>query len=170
VYLRHNEVIIDLVLYVSEFCMKIAILSGSVYGTAEEVARHAERLLNAAGLEAWHNPRASLADVHAFAPEAFLAVTSTTGMGELPDNFQPLYYAIRDHLPAWGGLPGGVIALGDSSYGDTFCGGGELMRELYAELGILEVQAMLRLDSSESVTPESDAEPWLADFIAALQG
>ncbi len=27
--------------------MKIAILSGSVYGTAEEVARHAERLLKA---------------------------------------------------------------------------------------------------------------------------
>ncbi len=150
--------------------MKIAILSGSVYGTAEEVARHAERLLNAAGHEAWHNPRATLADIQAFAPEAFLTVTSTTGMGELPDNLQPLYYAIRDHLPAWSGLPGGVIALGDASYGDTFCGGGELLRELYAELGVREVQPMLRLDSSESVTPESDAEPWLADFITALQG
>ncbi|MGE6790552.1 flavodoxin [Pseudomonas guineae] len=149
--------------------MKIAIFSGSVYGTAEEVARHAERLLNAPGLEAWHNPRASLAEIQAFAPEAFLAVTSTTGMGELPDNLQPLYYAIRDHLPAWNGLPGAVIALGDSSYGDTFCGGGELVSELFAELGIVEVLPMLRLDSSESVTPETDAEPWLADFIAKLQ-
>ena len=149
--------------------MKVAILSGSVYGTAEEVARHAGRLLNAAGFAAWHNPRASLTDVQAFAPEAFLVVTSTTGMGELPDNLQPLYFAIRDHLPAWSGLPGGVIALGDASYGDTFCGGGELVRELYAELGIREVAAMLRLDASESVTPESDAEPWLAAFIAALR-
>lgn len=150
--------------------MKVAILSGSVYGTAEEVARHAERLLREAGLDTWHDPRASLADVKAFAPQAFLVVTSTTGMGELPDNLQPLYYAIRDQLPAWSGLPGGVIALGDSSYGDTFCGGGELVRELYAELGIREVQAMLRLDSSESVTPETDAEPWLAEFAAALRG
>lgn len=149
--------------------MKVAILSGSVYGTAEEVARHVERLMQEAGFDAWHNPRASLADVLAFAPEAFLAVTSTTGMGELPDNLQPLYFAIRDHFPAWSGLPGGVIALGDSSYGDTFCGGGELVRELYAELGIREVQPMLRLDSSESVTPESDAEPWLTEFMAALQ-
>src|SRR3989338_3262762 len=90
------------------FFMRIAILSGSVYGTAEEVARHAEQVLKAAGFEAWHNPRASLADLQAFAPEAFLAVTSTTGMGELPDNLQPLYFAIRDHLPAWHGLPGGV--------------------------------------------------------------
>ncbi|WP_121109097.1 flavodoxin, partial [Pseudomonas aeruginosa] len=111
--------------------MKVAILSGSVYGTAEEVARHAQKLLSAAGLEASHLPRASLDELKAFAPEAFLVVTSTTGMGELPDNLQPLYYAIRDQLPAWHGLPGGVIGLGDSSYGDTFCGGGEQVRELF---------------------------------------
>jgi MioC protein len=48
--------------------MKVAILSGSVYGTAEEVARHA-RHPESAGFEAWHNPRATLADVQAFAPK-----------------------------------------------------------------------------------------------------
>jgi len=90
-------------------------------------------------------------------------------MGELPDSFIPLYSAIRDQFPAWSGLPGGVIALGDASYGDTFCGGGELIRELYAELGVREVVEMLRLDASETVTPESDAEPWLETFAAALR-
>ncbi|MBK5535727.1 flavodoxin [Pseudomonas sp. TH08] len=151
--------------------MKVAILSGSVYGTAEEVARHAQNLLKAAGFETFYNARASLADIQAFAPEAFLAVTSTTGMGELPDNLQPLYSAIRDQLPAaWRGLPGAVIALGDASYGDTFCGGGEQMRELFAELGVREVQDMLRIDASESVTPETDAEPWLAQLIDVLKG
>ena len=151
--------------------MKVAILSGSVYGTAEEVARHAEEILKDAGFNAWHNARATLADVQAFAPDAFLAVTSTTGMGELPDNLQPLYSTLRDQLPAaWRGLPGAVIGLGDASYGDTFCGGGEQMRELFAEMGIREVQPMLRLDASESVTPEADAEPWLADLITALRG
>jgi len=150
--------------------MKIAILSGSVFGTAEEVARHAEKLLKASGLDAWHNPRATLDDVKSFGPEAFLAVTSTTGMGELPDNLQPLYYAIRDELPSqWRGLPGAVIGLGDASYGDTFCGGGEQLRELFAELGLREVLPMLRLDASETVTPESDAEPWLADLVTALK-
>ena len=148
--------------------MKVAILSGSVYGTAEEVARHAQQLLVAASLEAWYQPRAQLADIQAFGPEAFLVVTSTTGMGELPENLQPLYFAIRDQMPAWHGLPGAVLALGDSSYGDTFCGGGELIRELYAELGIREVLPMLRLDASETVTPESDCEPWVEAFIKAL--
>lgn len=149
--------------------MKVAILSGSVYGTAEEVARHARQLLAEAGFEVMLNPRATLDEVLAFAPEAILAVTSTTGMGELPDNLILLYSALRDQLPAaLRGLPGAVMGLGDSSYGDTFCGGGEQMRELFAELGVNEVLPMLRLDSSESVTPESDAEPWLADLIKAL--
>ncbi len=84
--------------------MKVAILSGSVYGTAEEVARHAQSLLKTAGFETFCNARASLADLQAFGPEALLAVTSTTGMGELPDNLQPLYANIRDQLPAaWRG-------------------------------------------------------------------
>lgn len=151
--------------------MKVAILSGSVYGTAEEVARHAQNLLNAAGFETFYNARASLADLQAFGPEALIGVTSTTGMGELPDNLQPLYSAIRDQLPAaWRGLPGAVIALGDASYGDTFCGGGEQLRELFGELGVREVQDMLRIDASESVTPETDAEPWLEQLIATLKG
>ena len=58
--------------------MKVAIISGSVYGTAEEVARHAANILKDAGFETFHNPRASLADLQAFAPEALLAVTSTS--------------------------------------------------------------------------------------------
>ncbi|MDG9884895.1 flavodoxin [Pseudomonas putida CSV86] len=150
--------------------MKVVILSGSVYGTAEEVARHAQSLLKAAGFEAWHAARATLADIQAFEPEALLAVTSTTGMGELPDALLPLYSEIRDILPAaWRGLPGGVIALGDSSYGDTYCGGGEQLRELFAELGVNEIQPMLRLDASETVTPEVDAEPWLAGFADRLR-
>jgi MioC protein len=149
--------------------MKVAIISGSVYGSAEEVARHAGTILRAAGHEVLHNPRLTLEELLAFEPQALLAVTSTTGMGELPDNIMPLYAGLRDQLPGvLRGLPAGVIALGDASYGDTFCGGGEQIKELFAELGTQELQEMLRLDGSESVTPETDAEPWLAEFIRLL--
>jgi len=61
--------------------MKVAIISGSVYGTADEVARHAASLLAAAGLQSWHAERATAQNIDGFAPEALLAVTSTTGMG-----------------------------------------------------------------------------------------
>jgi len=40
---------------------------------------------------------------------------------------------------------------------------------LFAELGVVEVQEMLRLDASESVTPETDAEPWLEQFVKLLK-
>lgn len=76
--------------------MKVATLSGLIYGTAEEVAWHAQKLLSVAGPGASHSPRISLDELKASAPEAFLVVTLTTGVGELPDNLQPLYYAIHD--------------------------------------------------------------------------
>lgn len=49
--------------------MKVAILSGSVYGTAEDVARHAEHQLKTAGFETWHDPRAQLSQILEFAPK-----------------------------------------------------------------------------------------------------
>ena len=151
--------------------MKVALFSGSVYGAAEDVARHAVEVLEGAGLECFYNPRATCTELMGFAPDALLGITSTTGLGELPDNLHELYATLRDRLPpAFSGLPGGVIGLGDSSYDDTFCGGGEQLRELFAELGVREVQPMLRLDASETVTPETDAEPWLESFAKLLQG
>lgn len=149
--------------------MKIAILSGSVFGTAERVAQHAQGRLKAAGLDVCYEPQTTLAAIQHFAPEAILVITSTTGHGELPSNLLGLVMEIRDVFPNWRGLPGGVICLGDSSYGNTFCQSGEQIRELFAELGVREVQDMLRLDASETVDQETDAEPWLDRFIQQLR-
>lgn len=148
--------------------MKLAIISGTVYGTADEVARHAKNLLQDAGLAVWHKPRATRQELEDYAPDALLVVTATTGMGELPDNLAALYHSLRDQPPAWRGFQGAIIALGDASYGDTYCGAGELVHELFAELGWHELLPMLRLDASETVTPETDAEPWLKRFAQAL--
>jgi MioC protein len=149
--------------------MKVALFSGSVYGAAEDVARHAVKQLEAAGHACYYNARGDLASLLACEPEAVLGIISTTGMGELPDALVPLYSDLRDQLPAaLRGLPGGVIGLGDASYSDSFCGGGELIAELFDELGIRQVQPMLRLDASESVTPETDADPWLRAFAERL--
>lgn len=148
--------------------MKIVIISGSVFGAADEVARYVEQQLQAAGLAAQHLPGARLAQVLDAQPEALVTVTSSTGMGELPDNILGLYSELRDQLPgALRGQPGAILALGDSSY-EHFCGGGELMRELYAELGIREVQDMLRVDASETADPLGYAESWIAQLPAAL--
>ncbi|MEH3022807.1 MAG: flavodoxin [Pseudomonas oryzihabitans] len=148
--------------------MKVALLNGSVFGTAEDIARQVKTRLTAAGHEVWHQPNADLAALEPFAPEALLAITSTTGMGELPANLETLYFQLRDRLPPWRGRPGAVLALGDSSYGDTYCGGGELMQELFGELGLRELLPMLRIDASETVTPDADAARWADAVVTAL--
>ena len=104
-----------------------------------------------------------------FAPRGTPIQATTKGMGELPENLQPLFAQLRELPPQWHGLLGGVIGLGDACYGEDFCAGAEMMRELYEELGVVELQEILRLDASETVSPEQDAEPWLAEFAENLK-
>ncbi|MAD00460.1 flavodoxin [Pseudomonas abyssi] len=150
--------------------MHLVIISGSVFGTADLVADEAQGMCQAAGLTVSRLRPLELDALLALAPEALLVCCSTTGMGELPDSLAPLFHSMRDRFPLFTGVPFGVIALGDTAYGDTFCQGGEQMRELLLELQGSEALPMLRLDASETVTPDTDAEPWLQDFIAALRG
>lgn len=148
--------------------MNVVIISGTVFGAAENVAHHAAELLVEAGLHVTYKPRMHYPELLALEPDVLLFVTSTTGMGELPENLQPLVNAMREDPSTWNGVLGAVIGLGDACYGEDFCAGGELVRELYAELAIVELQDMLRLDASETVSPEHDAEAWLAEFAAGL--
>lgn len=146
----------------------VVIVSGTVFGAAEDVAHHAAQLLTEAGLNVTYKPRITHAELVALEPDAVLFVTSTTGMGELPEHLQPLVEGLREQPPQWQGVLGAVIGLGDACYGEDFCAGGEIIRELYEELGVVELQEMLRLDASETVSPETDAEPWLAEFAASF--
>ena len=150
--------------------MHLVIISGSVFGTANLVADEAQALFSNAGLQVSRLQTLSLDALLALSPDALLVCTSTTGMGELPDALVPLFHEMRDRFPLLTGKPFGVIALGDSAYGDTFCLAGEQFRELLIELQAVEALPMLRLDASETVTPETDAEPWLQELAGILQG
>lgn len=148
--------------------MQVAIISGSVFGTADMVADEAASACTDAGLEVVRIKPPTVDALVAANPESLLLCTSTTGMGELPDSFMPFYLELQNRFPLLTGIPFGVIALGDSAYGDTFCQGGELMRELLLELQAQEALPMLKLDASESVTPEIDAQPWLEQWVKVL--
>ncbi|MEH6565682.1 MAG: flavodoxin domain-containing protein [Halopseudomonas sp.] len=150
--------------------MHLVIVSGTVFGTADLVADEAQAFAQAAGLQVSRLRTLNLDALLALEPDALLICTSTTGMGELPEPLVPLFHEMRDRFPLLPARPFGVIALGDAAYGDTFCQAGEDFRELLLELQARETEPMLRLDASETVTPETDAEPWLQRFVAALQG
>lgn len=149
--------------------MHVAVLSGSVYGTADLVADEAADRCREAGLGVSRIKPASVDGLLEANPDAILVCVSTTGMGELPDPFMPFFIGLQDRFPLFTGKPFAVVALGDSAYGDTFCQGGEQLRELLLELQAHEALPMLRLDASETVSPELDATPWFDQFIAAMQ-
>lgn len=148
---------------------KVVIVSGTVFGTSEEVAYAAEEMLQAQGIDVEYNNRVTYQQLAASEAEVLLVVTSTTGMGELPGALNVLVHELQDMPPQWAIKQGAIIALGDASYGETFCAGGEQVREMFAELGVTELQPMLRLDGSATVTPELDAVPWIEQLISLLQ-
>lgn len=148
--------------------MHLVVISGSVYGTADLVADEAAQRCRAAGLEVSRIKPANVDALLEAAPDIILGCVSTTGMGELPDSFVPFFAELQDRFPLLTGKGFAVIGLGDSAYGDTFCQGGEQLRELLLELQAVETLPMLRLDASETVSPELDAEPWLDHFIESL--
>lgn len=149
--------------------MRVAIVSGTVFGASEEVAWRASELLAEAGLDVVYRQHWELADLLEQEPAGLLFIASTTGMGELPEKMQPLVDALEQQQPDWAGRPAGIIGLGDAGYGDNFCLVADELEDLADLLGLVRLQETLRLDASESVTPEQDAVPWIQEFAALLQ-
>ncbi|WP_417515649.1 flavodoxin [Marinobacter sp.] len=145
----------------------IRILVGSVYGGALMTARAIKQALDAEGYSVSVLENPVLDDITSDAAP-LLVCTSTTGQGEVPDNLLPFYAALRDQLPQQPGRPFGIIVLGDSSYGDTFCGAGELMEEVLYETAARKVGETLRIDALETQEPETEALPWVREWASEV--
>ncbi|SNB58977.1 Flavodoxin [Marinobacter sp. es.042] len=142
----------------------IRILVGSVYGGALLTARTLKKELEGEGHHVTVLENPVLDDITSN-NDALLVCTSTTGQGELPANLLPFYLDLRDQLPQQPGRPFGIIVLGDSSYGDTFCGAGDLMEEALYETSARKVGDTLRIDALETMEPEADALPWVRSWL-----
>ncbi len=140
---------------------KVSILVGTVYGGAQFVAEEAEKILQRKGYLTQLNLEPKFNDVLAFAPDIWLVITSTTGQGDIPDNLLPFFIDVKDRFPLLTGKKYAVISLGDSGYGDTFCGAGKQFAELLAELQGTAMAPTLEIDAGETLQPEDLALPWI---------
>jgi MioC protein len=105
-------------------------------------------------------------DASVFAPGAtYLICTSTYGQGDVPDNAKALYDALATTRPDLSGLHYGVFALGDRTYGDTFCHGGKKFDALLGELGATRIGEVLLHDASAGTMPEEVALEWVQQWI-----
>ncbi|MEQ5815927.1 flavodoxin [Marinobacter sp. NFXS11] len=145
----------------------IRILVGSVYGGALLTARTLRKQLESEGHHVTVLEKPVLDDITSN-NDPLLVCTSTTGQGELPANLLPFYLDLREQLPQQPGRPFGIIVLGDSSYGDTFCGAGDLMEEALYETAARKVGNTLRIDALETMEPEAEALPWVRAWLEQI--
>ena len=145
----------------------LVILVGSVYGGSVEVAEAVAETVEAAGLSVEITEEPSLANLEG--DSVVLLVSSTTGSGELPENIQLFYQELQQQPVSLSGRGYAVIALGDSSYGDSYCAGGLLLDEQFADLGAKSLMPLLKIDALEFFQPAEGVSDWLVGWLDALK-
>ena len=146
----------------------ITILVGTMTGTAEMVAQEVQQVLQAAGHDVDLRMMDGL-DASAFGDGGvFLVCTSTYGFGNVPDNAQDLIESLESSRPDLSRVVYGVIALGDRTYGDTYCQGGLRFDRLLSSLGARRAGEVMQHDAGSGDLPEEVAPAWALAWAAQL--
>ena len=145
--------------------MHITLLVGTVFGNARQIAQ----TLALAAPD--YGASAQVLDMHdqtiaVFDTPGFLVLCcSTTGQGDVPDNAQGLYQSLDAQARYLGHVRYGLVALGDSSYGDTFYGGAKAFQNRLQDLGAQLVGDLCVLDSLAADDPDTVAVAWFANWV-----
>ena len=145
---------------------RIGIFVGSVYGNAQHVAEEVQTMLSVKGLSAEVFMDPSLDD---FAQaSSVLVISSTTGQGDIPPNLEFFVEDVRNGSPLMDNKPFAVAALGDSSYGDSYCGAGKQIFQLLKNLQGNPIAELLEVDACETIEPEIEVIAWTEQLITEL--
>ena len=146
--------------------LDVGIFVGSVYGNAQHVAEQVKEMVDKKGhaSEVYVDP--TLEDFKQ--AKSLVFISSTTGQGDIPPNLEFFVADLRDAFPLMENKPFAVVALGDSSYGDTFCGAGKQIFELLTELQGSPVADLLEVDAIETLEPENEVVPWVEGLLPKL--
>ncbi|GHC27266.1 flavodoxin [Aidingimonas halophila] len=143
----------------------LKIFVGTVYGGALDVAEQVKPLFEQAGYDVTIYEQPSLEDLVDSPTDLALFCVSTTGSGDCPGNLVPFVRALQERSPSLHELQYGLIALGDSSYGETFCGGGRSLDVLLEDLGAQRLGDRLEVDAMETFMADDAAIPWAEQWI-----
>ncbi|WP_404339386.1 flavodoxin [Pseudoalteromonas mariniglutinosa] len=141
----------------------ISLFVGSVYGGAERLSDEVIEVIEKSSHQAKLIINPTVDDI--VAASHILVITSTTGQGDIPDNLAPFYTQLSSQFPMLTGKQFGIIAMGDRSYGDTFCGAGRSFDELLRDLNAQPVGHRLEIDACEDFEPWPVTEPWLTTWL-----
>ena len=138
----------------------ILILVGTESGNAQMVADALKPVLESAGHAVDATDKAaSAADF--LGNDVLLVVCATHGSGDIPTNILPLAEALERDRPDLSGHRYGIIALGDMTYQDTFCGGGKKVDRVFELCGARRLGDRLEVDASTQPLPDEEALGWV---------
>lgn len=147
----------------------VKIFVGTMYGGALDVAEQVQPLFEQAGYEVAIFDQPTLADLLETPTDLALFCTSTTGSGDFPGNLTGMLRELQEASPSLVELRYGLIALGDSSYVDSFCGAGRALDELLQGLGAVRLGERLEIDAMETFMADDAAIPWVETWITEQQ-
>ncbi|RTR06274.1 flavodoxin [Halomonas nitroreducens] len=147
----------------------LKIFVGTMYGGALDVAEQVKPLFEEAGYEVVIYDQPTLDDLTGSPTDLALFCVSTTGSGDYPGNIVPFVRALESQSPGLGSLRYGLIALGDSSYVDSYCGAGRSLDELLQGQGASRLGERLEVDAMETFMADDEALPWVEQWIEAQQ-
>ena len=142
----------------------LVVLYGSQTGTAERLAHLCGRDAAQRGYHARVMGMERFQEVEWRQEARLLAITSTYGDGEMPDNAQALWDFLQsDQAPQLSQLQYSILALGDTNY-PQFCAAGKALDQRLEELGAQRVYPRIDCDLDYEVK----AKEWIAACLGVL--
>lgn len=148
--------------------MKIFLIVGSESGNSEMVGDCVKDALEGMGHEVELFREGGLADAGLGDRPLVLLCTSSTGIGDIPQNIEPLFAELTERRPDLSRMRYGLIGLGDRNYKESFLGGPKKWDALFTELGAVRLGDRLELDATDNPRPDEDAVEWVKGWIRAL--
>ena len=150
--------------------MKLRILVGTMTSTADYVAQAIQMdcadLVNEIEIELMDKLDISVFSTEKAKDAIYLICASTYGSGDVPDNARALYESLGASPQFLGHVNYGVIALGDRTYMQTFCFGGQKFDERLQDLGAHRIGDIWRHDASSGTMPETEGTEWCRQWLA----
>ena len=145
--------------------MQLTLLVGTVHGNARQIAQTLALAAPDYGASAQVLDMQDLTIDVFDTPGLFVLCCSTTGSGDVPDNAQALHNSLDAQARYLGHVRFGLVALGDSSYGDTFYGGAKAFQNRLQDLGAHLVGEACVLDALDAAEPDTVALAWFETWV-----
>lgn len=143
------------------------IVVGTVMGTAQEVAESFLSEIQTLGHSGQVTLEFKAGDLEAHSDSVILICSSNTGMGDIPENIQPLYTHLKTDFPKIAGRPYALVNLGDSSY-PNFGQAGQTLHEAMLDIGAISISPMLTFDAMTDYISDDSYDNKIREWAHSL--